>query len=355
MSAYAAPAPTVTSTDRLSVTVFFAVCAHLIVVLGVTFVHEDRPRSAANTLDVVLVQRKSETAPEKADFLGQANQEGGGERDALERPSTPSPSPMLTNEPDVVAASPPVVVSAAVQAAPTATPAADEAPAPAAASPTPVLALETSLRADKVTAPRAPEKPTPQSVPTAEPVKTMPAKKVAKAPPASKKLKVPPKAAPVPQAAAAPTRTIDAATLVRRSLAMASLSAEVDKRLNAYAKRPRKKWISARTREHKYAAYMEAWRTKVERVGNLNYPDEARRKRLSGELRLDVAIKADGSVDRIVVNKTSGHKVLDDAAVRIVQLAAPYARFPKAIREETDILHIQRTWRFLSSNRFSGG
>ena len=74
MSAYVIPAPTITATDRLSATVFFAVCAHLVVVLGVTFVKEDRPRSSANTLDVVLVQRKSETAPDKADFLGQANQ-----------------------------------------------------------------------------------------------------------------------------------------------------------------------------------------------------------------------------------------------------------------------------------------
>ena len=134
---------------------------------------------------------------------------------------------------------------------------------------------------------------------------------------------------------------------------MASLAAEVDKRMDAYAKRPRRKWISASTREHKYAAYMEAWRAKVERVGNLNYPDEARRKRLSGDLLLDVALKSDGSIAEVVVRRSSGHRMLDDAARRIVQLAAPYARFPKAIRKETDILHIQRTWRFLSSNRFA--
>ena len=354
MSAYAAPAPIITTTDRLSVTVFFAVCAHLIVVLGVTFVKEDRPRVSTNTLDVVLVQRKSATAPEKADFLGQANQQGGGDREEVERPSTPLPSPLLTNEPDVAAASPPVIVSVAVQAPQTPTPSADEAPAPAPASPAPVLAVATTLREDKVIAARPRKEPIPQPVPKAEPVKTQPAKKVAKAPPAKKRPKSPPKAAPAPQAESAPVQTIDAATLVRRSLAMASLSAEVDQRLNAYAKRPRKKWISARTREHKYAAYMDAWRTKVERVGNLNYPNEARRKRLSGDLRLDVAINADGSVHSITVSKPSGHKVLDDAAIRIVQLAAPFARFPKSISKETDILHIQRTWRFLSSNRFSG-
>ena len=354
MSAYVIPAPTITATDRLSATVFFAVCAHLVVVLGVTFVKEDRPRSSANTLDVVLVQRKSETAPDKADFLGQANQQGGGDREAVERPSTPLPSPLLTNKPEVAAASPPVIASLAVQAVEPELPSADEAPAPTPASPTPVLALEKSISEDKVIAKQPREEPTTQPVAKAKPVKTRPVKKVAKAPPAKKRSKKPPQAKPAPQAEATPVKTIDAATLVRRSLAMASLSAEVDQRLNAYAKRPRKKWISARTREHKYAAYMDAWRTKVERVGNLNYPDEARRKRLSGELRLDVAIKADGNVDRVTVSKPSGHKVLDDAAIRIVRLAAPYARFPPSIRKETDILHIQRTWRFLSSNRFSG-
>jgi protein TonB len=354
MSAYAAPAPTITATDRLSATVFFAVCAHLIVVLGVTFVKEDRPRIAINTLDVVLVQRTSAKAPEKADFLGQANQQGGGDREALERPSTPLPSPLLTNKPEIAAVARPLVASVPVQAAPTPAPSADVAPAPAPASPTPVLALEKSISEDKVIAARPREELAKKPVAKTKPVKTRPKEKTAKAPPAKKRSKKPPKAAPAPKAETAPVKTIDAATLVRRSLAMASLSAEVDKRLNAYAKRPRRKWISARTREHKYAAYMEAWRSKVERVGNLNYPDEARRKRLSGELRLDVAIKADGNVVKITVNKPSGHKVLDDAAVRIVQLAAPYSRFPKSIRKETDILHIQRTWRFLSSNRFSG-
>lgn len=353
MSVYAALAPNITTTDRLSVMVFFAVCAHLIVVLGVTFVQEDRSRISVNTLDVVLVQRKSESAPDKADFLGQANQEGGGQREEVDRPSTPLPSPLLTNRPDIAAAAPAAPASVAVQAPETPTASAGDAAPPRPTSPTPVLAPETTLREDKVAAARPREEPAPQPIAKAKPVKPRSAKKFAKAPPAKKKLKKPPQAAPAPQAEAAPVKTIDAAALVRRSLEMASLSAEVDQRLNAYAKRPRKKWISARTREHKYAAYMDAWRTKVERVGNLNYPYKARRNHLSGDLRLDVALKSDGSVDRITVSKPSGHKILDDAAVRIVQLAAPYAPFPKAIREETDILYIQRTWRFLSSNQFS--
>ena len=99
---------------------------------------------------------------------------------------------------------------------------------------------------------------------------------------------------------------------------------------------------------------MEAWRAKVERVGNLNYPDEARRRRLSGDLLLDVALRPDGSIHRILLRRSSGHTVLDDAALRIVKLAAPFAPFPKDIREETDILHVERTWQFLTSNRLVG-
>ena len=139
--------------------------------------------------------------------------------------------------------------------------------------------------------------------------------------------------------------------IINRSLAMTSLSAEIDRRLQAYAKRPKRKWITARTKEHKYAAYMEAWRAKVEKIGNLNYPDEARRKKLSGSLMLDVALNPDGTINEIVLRRSSGHRVLDDAAIRIVRLAAPFARFPDDIREETDILHIERTWQFLGSNQ----
>jgi periplasmic protein TonB len=98
---------------------------------------------------------------------------------------------------------------------------------------------------------------------------------------------------------------------------------------------------------------MEAWRAKVERIGNINYPDEARRRRLSGSLLLDVALNPDGSVQEITVRRSSGHKVLDDAAIRIVELASPFAPFPPDIRGEVDVLHVTRTWKFLNSNQFS--
>ena len=134
---------------------------------------------------------------------------------------------------------------------------------------------------------------------------------------------------------------------------MASLNAEIAQRLEARAKRPRRKFISASTREHKYAAYMEAWRVKVERIGNLNYPEVARRHNLTGSLILDVALKPDGSITDIAVRRASGYKLLDEAAIRIVNLSSPFAPFPSDIEAEVDILHITRTWQFLTNYRLT--
>ncbi len=101
-------------------------------------------------------------------------------------------------------------------------------------------------------------------------------------------------------------------------------------------------------RAHKYvaAAYERAWQDKVERIGNLNYPDEARRKGISGRLLMSVWVARDGTVKKIKIHRSSGHKVLDAAAIRIVRLAAPFAPFPKELAAETDILVITRTWNF---------
>ncbi len=137
----------------------------------------------------------------------------------------------------------------------------------------------------------------------------------------------------------------------RRSRERARLSAEISRFWQEYQKRPRRKFLSARTREYKYAEYMESWRSKVERVGNLNYPEKARRENLTGSLVLDVAIKPDGSVHSLNLVKSSGKKVLDDAATRIVRLAGPYEPFSPDIRKDVDILHITRTWQFMQGNR----
>ena len=144
-----------------------------------------------------------------------------------------------------------------------------------------------------------------------------------------------------------------AAELINRSLELASLDEQLRQSMQAYSQRPRQAFISARTQEFKYASYMNDWVAKVERVGNLNYPDEARRQGISGNLMLQVSINTDGSVRNIRLLRSSGHKVLDDAAVRIVQLAAPYPPLPPEIRKDTDILHITRTWEFINNQGLS--
>ena len=131
---------------------------------------------------------------------------------------------------------------------------------------------------------------------------------------------------------------------------IASLSAELQQQQAAYSGRKRHTHISASTQEFKYAAYMDTWRNKVERIGRLNYPEAAKKRKIYGSLLLDVAINADGSVDDISLRRSSGSKILDDAAIRIVKLAAPFAPLPKNIRTDTDVLHILRTWIFRSGD-----
>ncbi|WP_200241184.1 energy transducer TonB [Lamprobacter modestohalophilus] len=150
--------------------------------------------------------------------------------------------------------------------------------------------------------------------------------------------------------------TISAAAIfASRSAEMADLSARIEERSQAYASRTRRKAISTATREYLYANYMEAWRRKVERIGNLNYPAEARELGLFGSLILHVAVRADGSLEGIRVVRSSGHEVLDQAAIRIVELAAPFAPFPPNIKRETDVLDITRTWQFQRNNALGWG
>lgn len=142
-----------------------------------------------------------------------------------------------------------------------------------------------------------------------------------------------------------PTPALSGQELASSALAMARLEAEISKNVDEYNKRPRKKNIGTRADEYRFAQYVEDWRLKVERVGTLNYPEAAKGK-LYGSLILSVSIQSDGTVQKIEINRSSGHKVLDDAARRIVQMASPYASFPPDIRRDTDIIEITRTWSF---------
>ena len=280
--------------DRLGLTLFVAISLHAVVILGVGFTL-DEPKKlppADRTLEIVVVHNKvAKKEPEKADFLAQHSQQGGGTKEKAERPTTDSLQPVtkLSKKPNRV---------------------------------------------------NTPATPPPQQVET-------PKKRLV-----STKAKAKRKTKPTPRRPKKKTKRINTAQLIASTnQEISRLTAELNRKTKAYAKRPRRKFVSASTKEYKYSNYLDAWRRKVERIGNINYPDEARRKKLYGHLVLHVALRANGTIFEIRVRKSSGHKVLDDAAIRIVRLAAPYAPFPAEIRKEIDVLDITRTWQFLSSNR----
>jgi protein TonB len=133
---------------------------------------------------------------------------------------------------------------------------------------------------------------------------------------------------------------------------MAKLQPGIKRDRESQSKLPRRKWISANTREYEFAAYMQAWVAKVERVGNLNYPEEVRRLKLVGDLVMTVGINLDGSVESVDIRRSSGKSQLDQAAIRIIRLAGPYSPLPEHINASVDVLHITRTWRF--SRDFQG-
>jgi len=145
----------------------------------------------------------------------------------------------------------------------------------------------------------------------------------------------------------------EARDLVDKSLEIERLEAQIRRERQAYQERPKRVFIGARATEYRFAHYVENWRLRIERIGSLNYPEEARARRIYGSLQLTVAIKADGEVESVEINRSSGYRFLDQAAIRIVRLAAPFDRFPANIRGDTDILHITRTWTFTRTDRCS--
>lgn len=139
---------------------------------------------------------------------------------------------------------------------------------------------------------------------------------------------------------------LNLADLIDSSAEIAKSEAQIAKQQEDYQKRPKRKSIGIRTQEYKFATYMEAWRLKVEKIGNLNYPEAAKEQKLYGQLQMAVYIKADGSLEKIEIKRSSGSPVLDAAAKRIVEMGAPYAAFPEDIRKDVDIIDITRTWTF---------
>lgn len=146
-------------------------------------------------------------------------------------------------------------------------------------------------------------------------------------------------------------REVDTSDLMQQASEAARLQARISREWDEYQKRPRREFVGANAKSYEFARYVEDWVAKVERIGNLNYPDAARRQRIYGSLRLSVSIFADGKIEKIEIDKSSGSKILDQAAIRIVDMAAPYAPFSREMREKADILSITRTWTFTRSDQ----
>lgn len=152
----------------------------------------------------------------------------------------------------------------------------------------------------------------------------------------------------------APRREVDSADLMLQASEAAKLQAQISRNWEEYQKRPRRESIGANAKSYAFARYVEDWAAKVERIGNLNYPEAARRQRIYGSLVLTVSIFADGRLEKVEIYKSSRSQVLDQAAIRIVELASPYAPFSREMREKADIISITRTWTFTRSDQLVG-
>lgn len=278
----------VTQSDRMSLTIFFALAIHAILILGISFDLMDSNNDVITTMEITLVHQRSNEEPEEADYLAQENQLGGGTQQNKSRPSSPFSNPLPIPEKGFApnsrrAMSPPPINETKKQ--------------------TEIMSVEQSDQRVN-----------------------------------SKKLQ---EETPIT------TKNLTAAQLFERSQQIAKLSAEINKLKKAYQQTPKHTWVhGANAKKYRFASYMDAWRAKVERIGNLNYPELVSKNNLTGSLLLDVAINPDGSIHSARITRSSGYRELDRAALRIVNMSAPFPPLTKDILKDTDVLHIPRVWRF---------
>jgi len=277
---------------RFALALGLSVAVHGVLLLGVHFKAPHwKPDKGNASLEVVLVNSKSANRPHKADALAQANLDGGGNTDAKRRAQ--SPLPVLEQE---------------------------QSHAEPGEKTGQVKHLEREAQAllTQVKSKAVIEQPAEKTVaPDGKPDISNPT------------------------------------DLRSRSLDAARLEAQISRDWDKYQERPKRKFVGARTQEYRLSRYVEDWRIKVEKVGNLNYPEEARRNKIYGSLALTVSIRSSGEVESVEVSRSSGHKALDEAAIRIVRLAAPYAPFPDDVRRDTDIVSITRTWMFTKGDQLT--
>lgn len=281
-------APQITDNDRLGMTLFLAAVLHGIIILGVTFsISPPAESESLPTLDVILVQTQNPSEAEDAKYLAQVSQQGGGNSEKQSRPTDLFTAPSLSKNPGMA-----MTTSQQQQAS---------------QKQTEEVALlhqddsSFSIETDE-------SKQNPNNV------------------------------------------TLQDRQNQNQNSKQARLAHELSTQIQNQAENTRTKYLNSSTREFVPATYMRQWINRVERIGNLNYPDQARREKLSGTLILDVVINADGELVKADLRQSSGHQILDDAAKRIVQLAAPYSPFPPKLRQQADVIHITRSWEFLNNS-----
>lgn len=280
----------VTAADRMSFSLFISTAFHALILLGISFALPDKTiQKFQRSLDVVLATEFSTERPDNADFLGQADQLGGGESDDIEKPSTTEITPFPDDQIKPVT-QPQQIQNTDVQV-----------------EQNPVLTARISQQQ--------------QHQPDTQPIEDQEA-----------------------------INTLSAESIYSVSREIASLIAQLETDENFSAKKPRKRRVSAAIHRTSDALYLDSWRRKIERIGNLNYPQKAKKNGIFGSLTLLVAINTDGTVNQISIIRSSGHKILDDSAIRIVRLTAPFSPLTREMMLDTDILEIVRVWQFQPDN-----
>jgi len=298
----------------LAITLIVSALIHLLLIIAVNF---EPPvanffKDKMPALDVVLVNAKTKSKPTKADALAQANLNRGGNTDENRQMKSALPPPK--NKPTEISVKQQMEASSSSR-----------------------KASQTETEAERKQQKVAELEKQAQELMTQLNAKTKVESSATKE-----------KAAPNPEKGQQEdsAKKVGAAELLASSYDIARLEAQIAQQQDEYQKRPKRKYVGARTQEYRFAAYVESWRQKVEKIGNLNYPEAAKDQKLYGQLRMTVSIRSDGTIESIEINQSSGYKVLDNAARRIVEMAAPYAQFPEDVKKDTDILGITRTWTF---------
>lgn len=275
--------PTVKQNRRLWIALGVSLFIHA-VLLALEFKFPDASKAfRERAMDIILVNAKSARKPSDAQALAQANLDGGGNTDENRRAKTPLPPTHQQTEGDAV--------------------------------------QQMQRRVQEL------ESAQQRLLTQAKSLRNVTAAKTASEQPS-----------PVP--------SVSGLDLAESARAMARLEGEISKSADEYSKRPRKKFVGARTEEYGLAAYLDGWKQKIERIGTLNYPPEARGK-LYGAVVIFVELRAeDGSLFNAEISRSSGHKVLDQAALRILRMSAPFGAIPQQALGGATVLSFARTWYF---------